>query len=425
MSNYVKTFAGIIRRLREKNINQELIESLLYKYKDGHDIVDPLKCGQAVEALKPVPYPYDSYLNGITLLDNATKLKLNVNAVKMIDNAINGVTFSKDAINEFTMGIDGANEVIKKDTKHHFGYENYDTLLSSLKEDIDLKIKKQHDAELKAITDLFDKTEFKFHLSNFDDREKENIKTKILEKLKSSHKEKIDNFNKKTTEEFDLLNKKRIADDARLAFLACIAECNNKNTATLENLIKNHQDEHNKLLDNTLGYERSNKGMKLLGIKASEITTFTSISGKTVTCQNGVYSIESSSFGFAISKADSYQIALAIRATLCERGIAPDNQKITTRISHVDKESAMRIAKEAGEAALEAGFRKENIILYVNNELKKLDELGVDASIQPFNKSYSDDSGNVELKNRIQAIKQIKLKQAPIVATANPPAPKP
>lgn len=425
VNNLVSKIRGVVRRLHEKKIDEELIERIKEQYKNGHSTVEPLKFTEPLASLKPVRFPFDNYFSDITMLDKTTKLKLNPRAVSLIDKTINDITISKEAIAEFQLGIEAANETIKADSNHEFGYENYKTVVDSLKSDLENKIASQHQKELKAMEQLLNGREFKLHLTSFNDREQEHIKNSIIEKLKSTQKEQLEKFNKNAQQELDSLNQKKLADEARLEFLACIANCNSDNAEALEKLYKRHQAQQNPSLNNSIGFDITDKGCKLVGIKASEITTFETISGKTVQCIDGEYSIQSKMFGFAISKADSYQIALAIRATLCERGIAPDKQTITTRVSHPNKEDAMRLAKNAFEAALEAGFDKDNITLYVNNEVKKASDLGVDTATPKLDKNISDAKGNAELKQKIQVVKQNKQAAIDNSAAAQAPAAKP
>ena len=201
-----------------------------------------------------------------------------------------------------------------------------------------------------------------------------------------------------------------------IEFLAYIAN-NKSNTSYLKSLAK----PNNQALNNTLGYEASSNGISLLGIKAEDIKTFKSASGKTIVASGDKsFSIQTNRFGFSITKADSLAIAMGIRAVLAEQGIAPADMTITITITHSNEETALRIAKEAFEADLEAGFEVKNITMMVNGKAKKAEELGVDASIRPYSENYSDARGNAKLKEKILSIKATNTIATPAVKQPAP-----
>lgn len=399
-----------LKRIYEKTINEQQVQEWLEKYQHDRENVDALTIDADAEKLRKNNSPYVAFFSKIKQSDG-TVLNLNKSAIQLINATLANVSVADPVINDFQAQIKAANDLAKKDVNHEYTAENFKVLLETIKKPLDSAILAQHQKEIDALEALFITTGFKNNTAGMSDKERLYIKDEMIKELKNTQAEQIKKFKEAADAEIKKLADKKIQEDALIEFLAYIAN-NKSNTSYLQSLAKPNK----QALNNTLGYEASSNGISLLGIKADDIKTFKSASGKTIVATGGgAFSIQTNRFGLSITKADSLAIAMGIRAVLAEKGIAPADMTITITITHSNEESALRIAKEAFEADLEAGFSVGNITMMVNGKAKKADELGVNTSIKSYTENYSDARGNAKLKEKILSIKATNNTAAPAI----------
>lgn len=404
-----------LKKFYERGISEHQVKEWLEKYKHDREEVGALTSDKAADELKKNTTPYASYFSQIKLPNNAP-LALDAAAIKLIDKTLTDVSLADSAIDDFQARIKAANAISKNDSEHEFSAENYCEVLETLKLDLERSIKAQHDKERQELEALFSTPGFITNTQELKSNvERTHIKDEMLKALDNAQKEQIKKFDDSLKPEIDKLKEKKMQEDALLSFLAYIAD-KKANTDFLRKLMQNN----NAALDNSAGYAISGNTISLLGIKAEDIKQFTSISGKTIQLTGDPgFSINTNRFGFAVTKADQLAVALGIRAVLVARGVTEPT--ITTSISHTNEESALKLAKDAFESALEAGFLEKDITVNVNGKPKNANEVGANTSITALTKDYHDVRGNAKLKEKILAIKATPMTIAPVGSTQPTP----
>ena len=376
------------------------VESLEKYNRSRAKVVDQISCGEAANALKKTTGKpaYNGFYDKLKAADD-TPLKLDDAVKSALNKQLDTVKSPDAAIEKFVDQMAQLNTIMQEDKTHSFAAENYECVLSELKNEIDKHIEKQQADEVKQL-DAFLKSS--------------TLPTDVAEKLrtglKSAQKEQIETLEKAIDGDIKKFTTQKNKDNDTIAFLANIAasesNLNSKPGRTgINELRERHakDDEEEEEEDNiSFEYDAEHKRAFLRGIKASEVPSFTSVSGREIIRSGDGFAISTGTFGFALSEADFIAMAEGAKAILTERNIPIENQGIKTSVQHDIPEEAEKLGKIAYEAALKAGFKLDNIQITVNGKEMKHGELHVDTSLESKTAQYKDYSGNARLRDALR-----------------------
>lgn len=377
-------------------------------------------CDEAINAVKRSNHLVGDYFNKVTLpnQNDITLTASDKNLINLTMKAASDKTKIEEMIENFEQEVKAANIVVKdRNSSNRFAAENYRDLLFNHHAVIETELKKQHKEELTNLNALGNNTQFQLGLPATD---RTALVKQMAETLQAKHKEELDKFNKKLSEELTRLMNIKTADISRLALLGILAK-----SAENEKMLQEAQRKSGKSLPVAKGvtFTASTTNASLFGIDPTKIEQFKTLSDKTVTQQGANFSVKSNRFGSKLTKADLLVCALGVKAVLDARQppIPQEKQTLKADVTHSNPEMAKKLGKKAFEAALEAGFLEANITVTINGgEKVSAQQLGV-IGVGAMTATYQDVEGNHEFKEAVKQLRQPKTSSPAGTTVSAPP----
>jgi hypothetical protein len=249
----------------------------------------------------------------------------------------------------------------------------------SVRDDAIAAIKRQQESEVTQLKALFDDGGFKIKFMaemGIDGARYNQIQGEMLTTLQAKHTEELDKFTKEVNAPLEkLLETLNTAEAARLALLDSQLHQTNfwyrktDTTKKIEELSRKSQ-------SSPVEVSIDNETLSLKGIDIDDLQVLRSATGREITNTNGTLSMQIPDhfWSFAYHANSDDKLKLDIMSLV--KGIqAKGRDKITFNISGMDADNAKECAMKAYEAAIEAGFKPENIVVRIEGQDKKPEDI--------------------------------------------------
>ena len=312
-------------------------------------------------------------------------------------------------------------------------------LVGYLKEEQDAAIKAiqaQQKSEIANLTKKFDdptfQTNLKTTLNPAADTPKadlDKIKTNMLKDLESAHSKQLEELTKSTNKSISDLHTAAAKDKKQFHFIAVMHKYGDPDTKQHINKLA----AKNAKGGVTATYGGGSRNIDLTGIKVTDLERFKSLTGKTITpSEDGSsFSVDMSrswrnlgDIGYYNDKRNNPEADLRIIAEAV-RGCG--YKKITMSANFDDQKLAMIRGRQSYIAAIESGFKPDQITIKVNGTVMKIREelfKGHEETLDEINKKSPQIVEDLGDEEKAENIAKIRKEQADSRATKKAEEPK-